>query len=185
MIIDKDAYDINGNIVTSVAQWDSDIYIYISDPKITTNHMVDFFNPDGKLSYKMQSTFSGGKLKVKIPNILLQTSYAIIGFITVNLDDGNRTMYRVRINVIKRPFPSDYVYVDTEDYVSAYEMLQEMRAALSEIRSAKTETENSLSEVKSEAERVMAALESASAQFNITATDDNNGNVTVIATVVI
>lgn len=184
MIIDKNAYDANGNVVTSVAQWDSDITIYISDPGITTNYAVDFFNPDGKMSYKMESSFSEGKLKVKIPNILLQTSYAIIGFVTVDSFGGNRTMYRVRINVVKRPFPSDYVYVDTEDYISAQEMLAEMHDALEAIFAAQESAITSINAVEIKANNVMAALESTSVQFNVTAADDNNGNVTVIATVV-
>lgn len=184
MIIETNAYDINGDIVNTVTQWDKDIYLYITDYSITSSSGVDFFNPNGKIAYKMEAEVSGHTVKTKIPNILLQTTYPIIGCINVESDDSVRVMYRFIINVSKRPLPTDYIYVDTEDYDSVHALLDDMRDALSEIRAAKTVTEQSLAEVKRKAEETMQALESASVQFNISSADDGAGNVAIIATVI-
>lgn len=184
MVIDKIAKDINGNQVTFLGQWDSDIYVYISDVMLTEAYQVQFCNSRNDSAFVMESTYSENTLRVKVPNKLLQEPYAVTGFIPMELDDGTRTMFRFRINIISKPMPSDYIGVDTDDYVSAQIMLEEMRAAVLEITEAKEEAEESIAAVKTEAEAVMEALRTTSVEFNFGTYDDGNGNVTIVATVV-
>lgn len=108
MIIEKCVYDINGTIVNTVAQWDNNVAVYISDPGITKSYPCHFFSTATSESLIVSGSYANGKMKVVVPNILLQYPYPVIGYVYVSIDGGNRSIYRFRINVAQKPKPTDY-----------------------------------------------------------------------------
>ena len=133
------AYDINKREIRNLVQWDKDVYIYIHERNIGSAQPMHFFNQKSDIAYVVETTFSNGVLKAKIPNLLLQQAYPITGYIYVSIDGGNRSVYRTRINIEPRQRPSDYIYVDTYDYVSVSEILTECRQCASDADSARKE----------------------------------------------
>lgn len=134
------AYDINKREIRNLVQWDKDVYIYIHERNIGSAQPMHFFNQKSDVAYVVETTFSNGVLKAKIPNLLLQQAYPITGYIYVSIDGGNRSVYRTRINIEPRQRPSDYIYVDTYDYVSVSKILNECRQYASDAESARKET---------------------------------------------
>lgn len=134
MIIDKQAYDINGNIVTSLAQWDSDVNIYLSDPQITKSYTVHFCSAsDDEYAIPMEGVYSGNRLRVQVPNAFLRVPYPITVYVYIDIDGGYRSVFRSRINVVKKQMPSDYVYAGTDDYVSVNALFRELREAIANV----------------------------------------------------
>lgn len=121
------ACDVNGNSITGLVQWDSDIHIYLSDPGIDKAYQVHFFNHTMDEALVANSTFSSGRIKVKIPNDLLTQPYIIIGYVNVTKNEESRCIYGFRINIRKKPKPSNYIYVESNDYVSLEKVHEECR----------------------------------------------------------
>lgn len=120
-------YDAYSNPIESLVQWDSDVYIYVNDSEIDEAYGVHFFNVTMDEAYVVTSTYSNGILKAKIPNDLLTQAYAIVGYINITKNGEQKSLYRFRINIIKKPKPSNYIYVDSKDYVNLEEVLSECR----------------------------------------------------------
>lgn len=120
-------YDLDGNTLTNLVQYDTDVYIHIQDPRITDAYQVQFFNPTSESALVMDSTYSNGVLSVKIPNDLLLQPYTITGYVNVKKSGESKCLYAFRIAVRKKPKPSDWVYVDSKDYVTFEQIVAECR----------------------------------------------------------
>ena len=118
-------YDANGDSISDLVQWDSNVYIYLSDAGITKAYQVHFFNNTMEEAYVVDSTYSGGKLKVKIPNALLIQPFIITGYVNVTNSDEQKCLYGFKINIRKKPKPSDFV--DSKDYITFEEVISECR----------------------------------------------------------
>lgn len=118
-------YDSQGNSLTSLVQWDSDVCVYIKVDEIESAYRVHFFNNTLEESLVVDSTYSSGILKAKIPNLLLTQPLIIFGYVSVVKDGETKSLYGFKINVRKKPMPSNYIYVDTKDWVDAEAILQE------------------------------------------------------------
>lgn len=175
MIQNVRAFDINGSYLDVLVQWDRDVYVYIEDETITTGYPAHWCHHGDAEALVTTSTYADGKLKIKCPNILLREPKAIYLYIYVPIDGGNRSIYRVRFNVIERPKPGDIVYIDTPDYVSVATLEQELRNALDEIDGIVDTVEQAKQEAIDAANEVRGLIDT----LNIVATDDGAGNVTI------
>lgn len=144
-------YDAYGDSLTNLVQWDKDVSIYVEDSEIDTAYQMHFFNSTMDEALVVSTEYSDGVLKAKIPNILLTQPHAIIGYIkTRELKDvEEKCLYRFRINIIKRPKPSDFVYVESDDYISITYVLQECREYASQSNQSAEEAANSATLSKS------------------------------------
>lgn len=119
-------YNSLGEQLIRLAQWDRDVYISIKDNGITTNYPVHFFNKNSDRSYVVESTYSDGKLKVKIPNRLLREPYTICGYIQRNDGDSERRSdLRFIVGVVPKPQPSDYITSSDPDYIEIETLIAE------------------------------------------------------------
>lgn len=140
------ACDVNGNSITSLVQWDSNVYIYLSDTDIDRAYQVHFFNNVMDEALVVDSSFSDGKLKVKIPNKLLIQPYIITGYVDIVKNDESKCLYGFKINIRKKPKPSDFVYVESYDYISLEKILDECRQYANNASNSAGESANSASQ---------------------------------------
>lgn len=121
-------YDSDGASLSSLVQWDFDIYIYMNHPNIEEAHPVHFFNQTMDEAYVVDtSVYENEFLKVKIPNDLLTHAHPIIGYVNVQKNTQKRSLYGFKINVRKKPKPSDLVYKESNDYICITKVLEECR----------------------------------------------------------
>lgn len=118
-------YNLNGDSVTSLVQWDKNVTLCISEPDITTNYNVHFFNQCSPEAHVMESKIIDGTLQVKVPNILLTEPYTIVGYVYKEDIQEGRSIYGFKIAVRNRPKPTDYVYVESDEYVTFAKVLAE------------------------------------------------------------
>lgn len=111
-------YDADGNSITNLTQYDQDVCIYASASNIDNAYHVEFFNNTMDEALVMESTYSNGILKVKIPNSLLIQPYTIIGYINITKNNESKCSYGFKIHIRKKPKPQDFIYVENNDYIS-------------------------------------------------------------------
>lgn len=156
MTFDVDAYDKNGNIITNLVQWDRDIHVYINlddEPGDDEVFYMNFFNCSSGVAYVVDATYESGKIHAKIPNVLLQESRPITGYVCSSGMEDERGMLRVRINVRLMPRPSTYILPDSKDYLTILSVLDECvlyaeSANLSELNAKQSEENTAVSEQK-------------------------------------
>lgn len=149
-------YNSLGEQLIRLAQWDRDVYVSIEDAGITTNYPVHFFNKNSDQAYVVESTYSEGKLKAKIPDHLLREPYTICGYIQRNDGDSERRSdFRFIVGVVPKPQPSDYLlrsdpdYIEVETLKAEYKELQKKAdTALAEAKEANSTASTLLEETK-------------------------------------
>lgn len=149
-------YNSLGEQLIRLAQWDRDVYVSVEDAGITTNYPVHFFNKNSDRAYTVESTYSEGKLKAKIPDHLLREPYTICGYIQRNDgDDERRSDFRFIVSVVPRPQPTDYImrtdpdYVEVESLKEEYKQLQKQAdQALAEAQAANKTASSLLEQTK-------------------------------------
>lgn len=168
-----------GESLTNLVQWDRDIYIYLTADKINKNYQVHFYNSESKEALVCLSEFEDGTLKVKIPNDLLKQPYIIFGYVILDDEYGqngcNKAEYCFKINVKKKPIPSDFIHVDSDDYVVATKILEE---AQNYANNAKESAENAKTS-KDKAEN--SAIDSAKSAANAKSSEIEAANSVKIA----
>ena len=118
-------YDIDGNLLKTLTQWDINQQIVIKNLSLTNTPEVHFCNSNSELALVGESTYTDGTLTTEVPNILLQESLPIIIYIYVPKGDGSaKTTYSIRIPVNPRVKPADYEYSDNAQFIT-YQELQE------------------------------------------------------------
>lgn len=156
MTFDVDAYDKNGNIITNLVQWDRDVYIYVNLDDVPSDDEIfymNFFNCSSGVAYVVDASYESGKIQAKIPNILLQESRPITGYIALVSTEDERGVLRVRINVRPMPKPSTYADTSSKDYLTVLSVLDECimyaeSAKLSELNAKQSEENTAASEQK-------------------------------------
>lgn len=105
-------------------QWDTDRKLKVlTDDGITVDE-VHFSNAFTQQALIVVPTASVelGCMVADIPNILLQYFIPIDVYVVMYSEQGERTVYTQRLEIIKRAKPSDYVYTETE--LLSYDMLE-------------------------------------------------------------
>lgn len=133
-------YDLYGNTVNHLTQWDINQYIGI-DWKSNSVPSFHFCNINSDYAIVVEGEIKNGKAVSKIPNILLQSPNTIAVF--VYLEDGNvakgndagisvsnisgKTVCTFQIPVRKKPQPQDYEFVENIEYASWVKLEQDLK----------------------------------------------------------
>lgn len=105
-------------------QWDTDRKLKVlTDDGITVDevHFSNAFTQQALIVVPTASVELGCMI-ADIPNILLQYFIPIDVYVVMYSEQGERTVYTQRLEIIKRAKPSDYVYTETE--LLSYDMLE-------------------------------------------------------------
>lgn len=158
-------YDINGNSLIDLVQWDKNVRIFAKENEIDKAYNVHFFNKNNTEAMVVESTYQDGILSAMIPNDILIESYPIIGYIFVDKNNEQKSIYCFRITVRKRPKPSDYIYSDQKEYITFEKVLEEAKEyadnAQSSADDAKVSEENAKASEKSASESENMAAQKA------------------------
>ena len=103
-------YDSNGQILNYYTQWDVNQKLIIKGADMSSAPDFHFLNNLIQDTYVIQAEISNGGLVAKVPDEILQYSASVI--VHICYEDGT-TEYTVRIPVMPRKKPDNYVYTDT------------------------------------------------------------------------
>lgn len=108
-------YDANGYILNHFTQWDVDQMIEIRGADSSSAPQFHFSNSSMKNAIVVQSEVVLGGIRAIVPSLLLQQALPLIVHLYYEEDDDKRpgTRYSVRVPVIPRNKPDNYVYSDT------------------------------------------------------------------------
>lgn len=139
-------FDSDGNMITSLTQWDTNQSLIIEDSGLITAPTFHFYNGNSTEALVVSSSIdTNGTITVKIPNSLLSEPLPIVACMYVySTTTSGKTMATIRIPVRKRPKPSEYKYVENIDVVSAAKIEQEVQDKLASLESKYNETMVSL-----------------------------------------
>lgn len=141
-------YDLNGNSLSSLVQWDKNVRIQLIGVEINQTARVHFFTNDMQEAYVVVPEIISDKvLTANIPNVLLTQYHTITGYINITSNDEIKSIYGFRISIRKAPRPSNYVYDNTPDYVNLEHVLDQCReyaqSAENKANDASTSADNS------------------------------------------
>lgn len=149
--------DAYGNGINSFTQWDVDQKIVITLEGCDKNYLdiapeVHFCNIKSKEALIVRSTVSNGNtITAFVPNILLQEHYPLLVYVylTDSIDvSSQRTILKTEIPIRKRTKPSDYLYVENIERITAEMIKEEIERDTEETR---TEAINAIQDTKNDA----------------------------------
>ena len=125
MMYDIACFNINGEMITHLTQWDIGQKIVFKDIELPELPYVHFCNRNSKkaLVVKPTSTNDNG-LIVEVPNSLLREPYSIVAYVCEhdedNVDSATvvNTLYTIRIPIKKRPQPEGYIYDEDKNVIT-------------------------------------------------------------------
>ena len=95
-------------------QWDTERSINIMDIEISAGIELHFCNVDSDDALIITPQIANGGFKAIIPDELLQRDVPIMIYVVDTNGASSQTIGAVRITVVPRPKPADYVYTPTE-----------------------------------------------------------------------
>lgn len=104
-------YDADGNILNHFTQWDVDQILVIRGADTSSAPQIHFSNSAMENALVIQSSINLGGIFAIVPSVLLQHSLPIIAHLYYS--NMPKTKYSVRIPVMPRNKPEDYVYSET------------------------------------------------------------------------
>lgn len=123
----------NSYVTDSLTQWDSNRVLSISGLNISFAPILNFNNSVLRESICVQSTLEDGVIKCAIPNALLQWDRDIIVFVCDATNDQYKALEKIKIPVISRAKPSDYLYTDNVTYESIRKIVDDMESRIREV----------------------------------------------------
>ena len=124
-VIDVVCYGSDGKTrLKQLTQWDMGQVVSIDNIySLTTAPEVHLCNRMSEECFKVLATIKNNKLYVKVPNLLLQESYPIVGYVYFYESNTStsvvaETIMRFRIPIKPRQKPSDYTYIENVDKIS-------------------------------------------------------------------
>lgn len=150
-------FDCYGTYTTdSVYQWDLNRRLAIRGLDYNSAPTIHFSNKKSTEALVVQSSIEDGVIYCDVPNILLQESYDIVGYVCETLDQELTTYETIRIPVKPRVKPADYVYSDNVDILTYYSLM-------SEITSVKASTEKKVKDLEVNTEKKINDLDASKA----------------------
>ena len=108
-------YDVNGECVRSLTQWDHDVSLKISGVKTSPIPEVRCSNKNSKLANRIDATIVDDYVAFKVPNELLQEWHPINILLFYSYEAGDsKTEYRITIPVTPSKKPDGYTYTPSE-----------------------------------------------------------------------
>lgn len=104
-------YKSDGQILDYYTQWDVGQKLILKGVDLASAPYFYFTNSFSDIAYVKPSVVENGAISVDVPDILLQNAIPLIVYISISPDgDIGTTEYAVRIPVMPRVKPNDYVY---------------------------------------------------------------------------
>lgn len=154
-------YNKNNEPLTELAQWDKNIQLQIREKEIDAAYKVHFFNCNSKEAMVMESTYEDGTLTVPVPNDILMEPHPITGYVWMEKNSEEKSVFCFRIIVRKRLKPANYVYSDQKEYITFENVLAEAKeyagyaeGYAEEAKSSKTDAGDFAKQAESYAQRV-------------------------------
>lgn len=124
-------FDLNGEVVTSFNQWDTNQVIVIENDNsfFQSAPMFHFCNQKSTVAFGVQSVLKDGKITADVPNILLREPYAITVYIylysgtNTQSESSGKTVKIIQLPVRPRPKPTDFAYTDNVQVVFIEDLL--------------------------------------------------------------
>ena len=111
-------YDNDGQVLERYTQWDKDQKLLIKGIDTGTPPYFHFSNGSREDALVVRSEFTDDGVVASVPDILLQYALPIIVFVYYfESSSGSSAEFSVRIPVMPRAKPSDYIYVEKDDEV--------------------------------------------------------------------
>lgn len=132
-------YDVDGNVIDHLTQWDVDQKIVITIKDQDKNYLsippnIHFSNVKRSEALVVRSTVTNDDtITADIPNILLQESYPLLVYVYLTDSDdvsSQKTILSTEIPIRKRSKPSDYAYVENIERITANQIKKEIRREL-------------------------------------------------------
>lgn len=175
-------YNADGKVINELFQWDLSQNIILKDWAYDYAPELHFINRNSEEALVVQSSLENSVVTCEIPNSLLREPYTITVYGYYSQDDesensievlSGKTIFISRINVVKRPRPSDYVYEDDKNVislVSIMKIVQQYAAQVSDDKTNVTIMKNEVAKMKSDVEQSVSTFDTtyANALANIT-----------------
>lgn len=115
-------FDANGNSIDKLAQWDTNLELYINW-EYSVTPIFHFSNTNSKRILVVNGTIDGAVAKANIPNILLQEASPLVVYVYLEKDTPSgyltgETIYNFKIPVHEKAKPEDYEYFENTEYIS-------------------------------------------------------------------
>jgi hypothetical protein len=102
-------YSADGEVLQYFTQWDVNQKLIIKGADISSSPVFHFLNANIDVAYTVQSTLDGESIITNVPDILLQYDVPLIVFVEY---EYGTTEYSIRIPIMPRARPSDYIITD-------------------------------------------------------------------------
>lgn len=139
-------YDVNGNVIEHLVQWDKNQQIYIEDLVSGIVPEVHFGKDDNPICYQYKNTISSsdGKYIITIPNELLQDSFRLYVYLYYKSNNTYTTKYYVPILIIAKPKPDGYILEDNIEKVPVTQILTDISELQEDINTLQNSLNNKL-----------------------------------------
>ena len=111
-------------------QWDKNQIIEITGLNLSNVPEIHFTNAAMDRAIARQATMSDGVIKADIPNSMLQSPFAIVAYVGIYNGTQYKTIEAIKIPIIPRSRPTDYVLEKTNDEVYSFNHLENLIANL-------------------------------------------------------
>ena len=153
-------FDCYGSYTTdSVYQWDLNRRLAIRGLDYDSAPAIHFSNKKSTEALVVQSTIEDGVIYCDVPNILLQESYDIVGYVCECLDQELTTYETIRIPVKPRVKPADYAYSDNVEILTYYSLMAEISSVKASTEKEVNSMNNQFNAVKAEIDSDLAKVE--------------------------
>ncbi len=157
--------DLDGNTIQNFTQWDVDQKIVVSLKGCDQNYLdiapqVHYCNNKSKEALVVRSVVSNrDTITADVPNILLQQPYPLLVYIYLTDSEdvsSQKTILYSEIPIRKRLKPSNYLYVENIERITAEMIKEEIEA---DVKNFKDETISHINEKRNEVIAQMDASE--------------------------
>lgn len=126
-------YDVDGNYVNDLTQWDQGQVIYIDNLENGAIPNVHFAFQGNDVSWEFSNitSLSNNKIKVNIPNVVMQSYGRLHLFFYYGNGNTYTTKYVGIITIKEKPRPGDYVYKDDNTSVSVSQLRTDINSLFS------------------------------------------------------
>lgn len=105
-------YDSSGNVLDHYTQWDLNQKLIIRGADESTAPLFHFSNNSIKKTIVTSSVVRSDGIIASVPDVLLRTADPLIIHLRYSNGDEMSTKYSVRIPVLPKREPEDYIYSD-------------------------------------------------------------------------
>lgn len=126
-------YNVDGEYVDSLIQWDQGQTVYIDNLESGAVPNVHFAFSGNEVSWEFSgiTSLSNNKIKINIPNALMQTHGRLYLFFYYGSGNVYTTKYVGIITIKEKPKPEEYTYIDDGTGVSVSQLKADITSLFS------------------------------------------------------